>query len=124
VEDGQTGGEKVLEEHTERARHEKIEGSTIQQKKDVTFVCPVCEKPLHTSNLVDMKSIVEDNLYYVGGVKIVSDTILHCDFEHRYDEEGFTLENPHPLVATVKAAFDITGDCIHFTIVDIRAPTL
>lgn len=84
------------------------------------FVCPVCGEPLQGNNLVDAKSIVEDNLYYVGGVLIVSDVWLHCNFEHRYTEEGTTMENPHKLVAVVKAAFDKKGKCFTFDIVEVH----
>jgi len=83
-------------------------------------ICPVCGRPLHDDNLVDAKSIVEDNLYYVGGVLIVSDVWLHCNFEHRYTEEGTTMENPHKLIAVVKAAFDKKGKCITFDIVEVH----
>jgi len=109
----------MLKKETER-RHEEIDTSMLQQKKDVTFVCPVCGRPLHGNNLVDAKSIVEDNLYYVGGVLIVSDVWLHCNFEHRYTEEGTTMENPHKLIAVVKAAFDKKGKCITFDIVEVH----
>ncbi|KYK32606.1 MAG: hypothetical protein AYK19_15305 [Theionarchaea archaeon DG-70-1] len=111
---------KMSKKKTEQLRNEEIDDTMLQRDNDVTFVCPVCGKLLHKNNLVDAKSIVEDNLYYVGGILIVSDVWLHCDFEHRYDEDGMTLDEPHNLVAVVKAAFDKKGDCIHFDIMDIR----
>lgn len=93
----------------------------VKEHKKGDFVCPVCKKLLHESNLVDMKSIVEDNLYYFGDVRIVSNVRLECDFEHRVDDEGFTLENPHKLVAVVNAEFDETGNCVQFDIVEVLA---
>jgi len=90
-------------------------GSVSQQ----LFVCPVCTKLLHVDNLVDCRSIVEDNLYHVGGVLIVNSRVeLHCSFEH-WCNEGYTLDEPHELMAVVDAVFDRSGDCIHFEIVDI-----
>ncbi|KYK31960.1 MAG: hypothetical protein HXS48_26090 [Theionarchaea archaeon] len=87
--------------------------------QDGTVDCPVCGNPLTKMNLVDMKSIVEDNLYFVGGVLIVGKVRLLCDFQHRYDEEEITLENPHALTALVDAEFDNKGECIHFDIMEV-----
>ena len=89
------------------------------QKHEDMIVCPVCRKPFHEDNLVDMKSVVEDNLYYVGGVRIVGNTWLYCDFEHRFDEKGVTMNEPHKLVAVVNAEFDGSGKCIQFDIVEV-----
>lgn len=93
---------------------------SLSTSKEV-FVCPVCKTPLNTINLVDAKSIVHDNLYYVGGILIAdSHMCLYCDFEHRYDENGNTLENPHPLIAKVRAVFDTSGECVHFDILEVH----
>lgn len=90
------------------------------QQKDVKD-CPVCGRPLHKDNLVDMKSIVEDVLYDIDGVRLVGCTVrLECDCEHRVDEEGFTLDEPHNLVAVVTVEFDETGNCVQFAITEIR----
>ena len=99
-EEGHAAGKDVLHEHE--------------------VICPVCGMVLHEDNLVDLKSIVEDNLYYVGGVQIVnSRVLLHCDFEHCYDENGFLMKS-HPLVAVVEAVFDLK-ECVHFEIKEILA---
>ena len=85
-------------------------------------ICPVCGEPLHGDNLVDAKSIVEDNLYYVGGVRIMNSRVpLACDFQHRFDKGGVTLDEPHELVAVVTAEFDGSGACIQFEIVEVLA---
>ena len=92
------------------------------QEKDTAFICHVCKKPLHADNLVDMKSIVEDNLYYVGGVRVMNSRVpLACDFQHRFDKGGVTLDEPHELVAVVTAEFDGSGACIQFKIVEVLA---
>ena len=92
-------------------------GSNLGEKK---FVCPVCGKLLHEKNLPDMESVIYDNLYYRGGVRIASPKVqLYCYFDHRYDEERFTIENPHSLVGVVDAEFD-QGECTGFVIAKIR----
>ena len=84
--------------------------------------CPVCGRPLKKDDLVDVKSVVEENLYDIGGVRIVDSHVrLECDFEHRFDEKGFTLDEPHELVAVVDAAFDERGTCTQFVITSILA---
>ncbi len=89
-------------------------------KREKKFTCPVCGKLLHEKNLPDMESVIYDNLYYRGGVRIGSPRVLlYCDFEHRYDEERFTIENPHSLVGVVDAEFD-QGECTDFAIAKIR----
>ena len=90
-------------------------------EENMTFVCPVCGRLLHEKNLPDMESIIYDNLYDQGGVRIGSPKVrLYCDFEHCYDEEGFTMENPHNLVGAVDAEFDQAGDCTTFVLVEIH----
>ena len=86
------------------------------------FVCPVCGQLLHERNLPDMHSIIYDNLYLQGGVRIGSPRVrLYCDFEHCFDEEGLTMDNPHDLVGVVDAEFDQEGDCTRFSLSEIRA---
>ena len=95
-------------------------GNPSREHKKETFVCPECRKLIHVNNFVDMKSIVDDNLYYVGGVLIVGKARLLCDFQHRYDEEGATMEEPHILVAVIDAEFDQSGRCIRFDTVEVQ----
>ncbi len=84
------------------------------------IVCPVCGKVLYKDNLVDKESIIEDNLYFVGGVLIKNCTILlHCDFEHLFKERDITIDDPHQLVAVVSATFDGSGECVQFEIVEV-----
>ena len=106
-------------EEMEETRHTRTKVEA-HEEKDERVICPVCGMVLHEDNLVDLKSIVEDNLYYVGGVQIVnSRVLLHCDFEHCYDENGFLMKS-HPLVAVVEAVFDMK-ECVHFEIKEILA---
>ena len=91
----------------------------LREKK--SFVCPVCGNLLHERNLLDMESIIYDNLYHQGGVRIGSPRVwLYCDFEHCYDEEGLTMDNSHDLVGVIDAEFDHAGECTAFDIVEIR----
>ena len=109
----------MLHEKEECTRWERIKRST--QKRE-GFVCPVCKRPLPEDNLVDMGSVVEDNMYYAGGIRIVNSRIvLHCDCEHQCDEEGLKLDNPHKVVAVVNAEFDDEGSCVHFEIKEVLA---
>jgi hypothetical protein len=56
----------------------------------------------------------------MGGVRIVDSKVrLECDVEHRFDEKGFTLDEPHELVVVVDAAFDGSGDCVLFAITEV-----
>jgi transcription elongation factor Elf1 len=50
----------------ENSRHEGVRRSMLHQRIDQIFECPVCGRPLHIDNLVDVKSIVEDILCCVG----------------------------------------------------------
>jgi len=108
-----------LKEMEEKEHAEK--GIDSLSKPKSAFVCPICKTLLTDTNLVDAKSVVQDNLYYVGGVFIAdSHVYLYCNFEHRYTEEGNTLENPHPLIAKVKTIFDKKGECICFDILEVH----
>jgi len=84
-------------------------------------ICPVCGNLLHERNLPDMEGIIYDNLYHQGRVRIGSPKVrLYCDFEHCFDEEGFTMDDPHDLVGVIDAAFDQSGECIRFEVIEIR----
>lgn len=86
-----------------------------------TIICPVCRRILNSNNLVDMCSVVEDNLYYAGGVLIINSRVcLRCDFQHRFDK-GLTVDNSCHLVAVVDAEFDDKGKCVYFEIKEIMA---
>ncbi|MBU7009850.1 MAG: hypothetical protein HXS46_04120 [Theionarchaea archaeon] len=121
MKDGEMEGGLAMSRKTE----EKGSGTnrdSDQDHKNARFVCPVCRKPLHKNNLVDAKSVVEDNLYFVGGVRIVGSHVqLYCNFQHRYDEEGITMDNPHKLTAVINVYFDRSGDYIQFEILEILA---
>jgi hypothetical protein len=98
---------------------EHVNGSVVRSDKEI--VCPVCGRQLHDTNLVDAEGIIDDKIYSEGEVLIVdSEVTLLCEFEHRYDEDGVTIEGPHNLVAVVDAEFDGSGECIRFVITDIR----
>ena len=85
-----------------------------------TLVCPVCGRLLKKGDLVDAQSVVEENLYDMGGVRIVDSHVrLECDVEHRFDEKGFTMDEPHELVVVVDAVFDGLGSCVQFAITEV-----
>ena len=88
--------------------------------KDDILACPVCGRPLYKGDLVDVESVVEENLYDLGGVRIVDSHVrLECDVEHRFDEKGFTLDEPHELVVVCDAVFDGLGSCVQFAIAEV-----
>ncbi len=92
-----------------------------KEKGDTTFSCPVCGARLHETNMPDKESIVEDNLYREGGVLMLSShVLLRCDFEHQFEKEDVTVDEPHGLVALVEAVFDESGECIQFNISKIH----
>jgi hypothetical protein len=94
-------------------------GTSIPSDRKV--VCPVCGSQLHEINLVDKEGIIDEMLHSYGGLLIVdSEVTLLCECEHRYDEEEFTLEDPHKIVAVVDAVFDGSGECTQFEITEIR----
>ncbi len=69
------------------AEDEKEEESASKCGNFSYFTCPVCGELLHEENLPDMESVILDNLYYGGDVRIGSlKVLLYCDFEHRYDD--------------------------------------
>jgi uncharacterized radical SAM superfamily Fe-S cluster-containing enzyme len=97
---------------------DKDQDGNLREKK--SFVCPVCGKLLHEVNLPDMRSIIEDTLYHVDGVRIVNSQIqLYCDFEHRFEKEEQTLDEPHGLTGLVNVVFDELGTCIQFNLVKV-----
>ena len=121
MKDGEIGVIIMCERKMEEKGHADTSIDESQKPEKGIFVCPVCRTLLPEDDLVDVKSVIEDNLYYVGGIRIVNSQIeLQCNFQHRYSEEGFTIDEPHNLVAVVTAAFDESGCCILFEIVDIR----
>ena len=85
------------------------------------FVCPVCCELLHEKNLPDMESVIYDSLYYARDVCIWNSRVqLYCDFEHRYDEEGVIIEEPHDLAGFIDAGVDFSGECIKFPLSEIH----
>jgi hypothetical protein len=118
------GGNTMQKENNQKMEvadsgQEHVDGAGMLSDKKV--ICPVCGNQIHDTNLVDAEGIVDDILYSYGGVLIVdSEVTLLCECEHRYDEDGFTIEEPHKLVAVVDAVFDESGKCTQFDITDIR----
>jgi hypothetical protein len=105
----------------------KIDKKDIDQEhgtsilSDRKVVCPVCGSQLHEINLVDKEGIIDEMLYSYEGLLIVdSEVTLLCECEHQYDEEEFTLKDPHKLVAVVDVVFDGSGKCTQFEITEIR----
>jgi len=102
------------------SRDEKGKESDSECENFSNFICPVCGKSLHEVNLPDQESIIEDSLYYVDGFRIVNSQIqLHCDFEHRFEKEEQTLDEPHGLTGLVNVVFDGLGNCIQFNLVEV-----
>jgi hypothetical protein len=94
-------------------------GTSILSDRKV--VCPVCGSQLHEINLVDKEGIIDEMLYSYEGLLIVdSEVTLLCECEHRYDEEEFTLGDPHKIVTVVDAVFDGSEECTQFEITEIR----
>ncbi|MGD2248924.1 MAG: hypothetical protein PVF58_11010 [Candidatus Methanofastidiosia archaeon] len=84
------------------------------------IVCPVCKRVLHPDDVPDMARVIEENLYYTGGVLIVdSEVRIQCEFMHRLDEEGNFLDDPHGLIAIIVTLFDGIGKCTSFEIVEV-----
>lgn len=116
------GGFTMVDRKMKEKGHADTNVDLYEGHEGMRIFCPVCRKLLHEDNLVDVKSIVEDNLYFVGGVRIMNSRVpLACDFQHRFDKGGVTLDEPHELVAVVTAEFDGSGACIQFEIVDVLA---
>ena len=119
----------MYEKHEASGQKQKIEIEDSDQKhvkglietSEKEIVCPVCGRQLHDTNLVDAEGIIDDKIYAAGGVLIVDSKVTFlCEFEHRFDEDWITIEEPHELVAVVDAEFDGAGECIRFVITDIR----
>lgn len=79
----------------------------MAKEHENTLDCPMGGRSLHKDNLVGAKSVVEDNLYDMGGVRIVSNVRLECDFEHQFNEEGFTMDDLHKLVMVINTEFSL-----------------
>lgn len=98
-------------------RRDSTEPDNLGEKR---LFCPVCGQILHERNLPDMQSIIYENLYAQGGVRIGTPKVrLYCNFEHYFDEEGLTMDNPHDLVGIADAEFDKSGECTAFELVEI-----
>jgi len=93
----------------------------IREQRDDSFVCPVCGKLITGKYLPDIQGYIVERLYSAEGFRIISQTVLECDFEHFYDQEkDEMLEKRHSLVATVETAFDRSGKCHQFNILEFR----
>jgi hypothetical protein len=88
---------------------------------NLRICCPVCGGTL-CSQLPNRESVVEERIYEIEDVRIIaSEVIVECTFDHFTDEdEGFALENPHPLVITFRLVFDTAGGCTQFDYQGIR----
>ncbi|MGD2247279.1 MAG: hypothetical protein PVF58_02660 [Candidatus Methanofastidiosia archaeon] len=99
--------------------------SSSEKEKDShseKIMCPVCKNVIHTVDLPNKTGVIEDNVYSEGGIVIVDSTVMiHCEFEHRHNEQKKTIDTPHELIAVIKAEFD-AGKCILFEIVEIVDP--
>ena len=103
-----------------RAHTDWETGSFLQEKKIRAF-CPVCGKLISEKYLPDVEGFIDERLYYIGDVRIISAAVLECDFFHFYDEEEeVVLEDPHSLTAVVNTEFDHCGTCTTFEIVEIH----
>ena len=113
----------MKDKKTEDPRYEEIEVERLPsacKEEPKRFVCPVCGRLLHEVNLPDQESIIEDSLYYVDGVRIINSQVqLLCDFVHRFEKEGVTLDEPHDLTGLVNVVFDGLGTCIQFNLVKV-----
>jgi hypothetical protein len=72
-----------------------------------------------------MKGTLEDASLSPLNLTIVDSVILIArKFFHDRDEDdgNFSLENPHPLMAVIKAVFDSAGTCTEFEILDVCTP--
>jgi len=64
---------------------------------------------------------VSKYLSYDGkSIRIVTpEVVIEADFDHVFDEEGLSLDKPHPLVAVIKIRFDSSGKAISYEVLQI-----
>lgn len=82
--------------------------------------CPSCREDIHEVNLPDVRSIVEDTLSWLELTIVDSSVCFLIDCEHRYEDVGMTLENPHELTAVIVSEFDSQGGCTCFEVREVR----
>lgn len=89
---------------------------TIGDKKQI---CPVCGKELF-DHVPDMESVLAELSYDGKSIRIVTkEVVIEADFDHALDEEGLSLDEPHPLVAVIKIRFDSSGKGISYEVLQI-----
>lgn len=118
MEDGRKAvkGDAMIGQIEEKKQHESE--VLLSQKK---VMCPVCGEEINEDNLPEVKGVIEDNLYYLGGVVIVSSSVqLLVDCWHELTSGGITLDDQHPLTAVIACRFDGEGKCVHFEVTEIR----
>ena len=102
--------------------HETINSSLLPERQ--VFSCPVCGGKL-SRQLPSMKGTLEDPYFFPLNIRIVDSVILIArKFFHDRDEDdgNFSLENPHSVMAVIKAVFDSEGACTEFEILDVYTP--
>ena len=102
--------------------HETINPSVLPERQ--VFSCPVCGGKL-SRQLPSMKGTLEDPSLFPLNLTIVDSVILIVrKFFHDRDEDdgNFSLENPHSVMAVIKAVFDSAGACTEFEILDVYTP--
>ena len=80
--------------------------------------CPVCKEELD-DQVPDMEGVFGELFYDGEKIRITSEVTIEADFCHAFDKEGFILDEPHPLVASIKAEFDSNGMCTTFDVLEI-----
>ncbi|MBU7028898.1 MAG: hypothetical protein HXS48_18325 [Theionarchaea archaeon] len=82
-------------------------------------VCPVCGRKLG-DHVPDMESLLAELSYDGKDIRIVTpEVVVEADFDHALDEEGFSLDEPHPLVAVIKIRFDSSGKGTSYEVLQI-----
>jgi len=82
-------------------------------------ICPVCGRKLG-DHVPDMESVLAELSYDGKDIRIVTpEVVMEADFDHALDEEGFTLDEPHPLVAVIKIRFDSSGKGTSYQVLKI-----
>lgn len=113
-----------MESHGQQ-NYGKVVQKDVKEISEKEVMCPVCGKLLGKRNLPDAHAAIEDGLYFTGDVCIVNSQVtLHYDFVHYIDEEeGISVKEPHHITAVIQAAFDDTGRCATFHLVQILPST-